>query len=41
MRSYTINVGELRRVITERENKGEFKPVMFGSDESKKINDKA
>ena len=34
-----INVGELRRVIKESQN--EFKPVVFGSDESKKINDKA
>lgn len=41
MKNYTIKVGELRRIITERENKGDFKPVMFGSDESKKINDKA
>ncbi len=35
----TINVGELRRVIKESQN--EFKPLVFGSDESKKINDKA
>ena len=34
-----INVGELRRVIKESQN--EFKPVVFGHDESKKINDKA
>ena len=34
-----INVGELRRVIKESQN--EFKPVVFGADESKKINDKA
>lgn len=34
-----INVGELRRVIKESQN--EFKPVVFGNDESKKINDKA
>ena len=34
-----INVGELRRVIKESQN--EFKPVVFGDDESKKINDKA
>jgi hypothetical protein len=34
-----INVGELRRVIKESQN--EFKPVVFGDDETKKINDKA
>ena len=34
-----ISVGELRRVIKESQN--EFKPVVFGDDESKKINDKA
>ena len=34
-----ISVGELRRVIKESQN--EFKPVVFGNDESKKINDKA
>jgi hypothetical protein len=34
-----INVGDLRRVIKESQN--EFKPVVFGDDESKKINDKA
>lgn len=35
----TISVGELKRVIKESQN--EFKPLVFGSDESKKINDKA
>lgn len=35
----SINVGELRRLIKESQN--EFKPVYFGHDESKKINDKA
>lgn len=34
-----INVGELRRVLTEATN--EFKPVTFGQDETKKINNKA
>lgn len=34
-----INVGNLRRIIKESQN--EFKPVVFGDDESKKINDKA
>ena len=34
-----INVGELRRVIKESAN--EFKPVTFGQEETKKINDKA
>ena len=34
-----INVGELRRVIKESTN--EFKPVVFGDAETKKINDKA
>ena len=34
-----INVGELRRVIKESQN--EFKPVVFGMDKSKEINDKA
>lgn len=34
-----INVGELRRLV--KESQGEFKPLVFGSDESKKINDKA
>lgn len=34
-----INVGELRRVIKESTN--EFKPVMFGDKETKKINDEA
>lgn len=34
-----INVGELRRVIKESTN--EFKPVTFGQDETKKINNKA
>lgn len=34
-----INVGELRRVM--KEEKGEFKPVMFGDKESKEINQKA
>ena len=33
-----INVGELRKVISEA---SEFKPVMFGHEESKKINDKS
>lgn len=33
-----INVGELRRVISEA---SEFKPVMFGHDESKRINNKS
>ena len=33
-----ISVGELRRVIKEA---NEFKPVMFGHEESKKINDKS
>ena len=32
------NVGELRRLIKESQN--EFKPIAFGRDESKKINDK-
>ena len=35
----TVKVGELRRVIAESSN--EFKPVEFGREESKKINDKA
>ena len=34
-----INVGDLRRVIKESQN--EFKPVVFGMDKSKEINDKA
>ena len=34
-----FNVGELRRIVTESQN--EFKPIAFGRDESKKINDKA
>ena len=34
-----FNVGELRRLVKESQN--EFKPIVFGSDESKKINDKA
>ena len=34
-----INVGELRRVLKESTN--EFKPVVFGDEETKKINDKA
>ena len=34
-----INVGELRRVIKESQN--EFKPVVFGMDKSKEINDNA
>ena len=34
-----INVGELRRTLAESQN--EFKPKMFGHEESKKINDKA
>ena len=34
-----FNVGELRRIVTESQN--EFKPITFGRDESKKINDKA
>ena len=34
-----INVGELRRVIKESTN--EFKPVVFGDKETKKINDEA
>ncbi len=34
-----ISVGELKRVIKESQN--EFKPIYFGHDESKKINDKA
>ena len=34
-----IKVGELRRVISESSN--EFKPVMFGQEESKKTNEKA
>jgi hypothetical protein len=33
-----VNVGELRRTLKEA---NEFKPVVFGNDESKKINDKA
>lgn len=35
-----FNVGELRRIIKESQ-KNEFKPVVFGDGESKKINDKA
>lgn len=35
-----FNVGELRRIVKESQ-KNEFKPVVFGDDESKKINDKA
>ena len=34
-----INVGDLRRVIKESQN--EFKPVVFGMDKSREINDKA
>jgi hypothetical protein len=34
-----INVGELRRVLSEATN--EFKPVVFGDKETKKINDEA
>lgn len=35
----SVNVGELRRVVKEGRN--EFKPKMYGSDETKRINDKA
>ena len=35
-----INVGELRKILKE-ETKNEFKPVVFGSKESKEINRKA
>lgn len=38
MEAMRINVGELRRTLREA---NEFKPVMFGHEESKKINDKA
>ena len=34
-----ISVGELRRIL--REDQNEFKPVVFGDKETKKINDKA
>lgn len=34
-----INVGELKRLV--KESQGEFKPLTFGSDESKRINGKA
>lgn len=37
-KTFRVNVGELRRVLRET---NEFKPVVFGDDESKKINDKA
>ena len=39
MRTIVITVGNLRKTIKESQN--EFKPVVFGDDESKKINDKA
>lgn len=39
MYTQKFNVGELRRVVKESQN--EFKPVVFGNDDSKKINDKA
>lgn len=39
MGTIVINVGNLRKTIKESQN--EFKPVVFGDDESKKINDKA
>lgn len=35
-----FSVGELRRIVKESQ-KNEFKPLVFGDDESKKINDKA
>jgi hypothetical protein len=34
-----INVGELRKYIKESQN--EFKPMIFGADETKKTNEKA
>lgn len=39
MGNITINVGELRRAL--REGKDDFKPVVFGREETKKTNEKA
>ena len=39
MGTISINVGDLRKSIKESQN--EFKPIIFGSDETKKTNEKA